>query len=76
MVLLSEKKGATGLKLSMQTQLHSANNVGWVPSGHTSSSLCVKLKMSNGTFKTILRLNHMFIFVLKSLNMPTKQILL
>ena len=29
----------------MQTQLKSANNMGWVPSGHTSSSLCAWLKM-------------------------------
>ena len=35
-----------GLKLGMQT-LDSANNMGWVPSGHTSSSLCVRLKMPN-----------------------------
>ena len=30
----------------MQIQLESVNNMGWVPSGYTSSSLCVRLKMS------------------------------
>ena len=39
---LPEKKNrATGLKLGMQTQLVSADNMGWVPSGHTSS-FCVQ----------------------------------
>ena len=46
MVLIPEKKnGAAGLKLGMQTQLDSANNMGWVPSGHTSFSLCVRLNV-------------------------------
>ena len=43
--LARKKNGATGLKLGMQTQLDSANNMGWVPSGHTSSFLCVRQKM-------------------------------
>ena len=38
--------GATVIKLGMQTQLDSSNNMGWVPSSHTSSSLCVWLNMS------------------------------
>ena len=51
MVLLpGEKNGGTGLKLGMPAQLDSANNMGWVPSGHTSSSLCVWLKMPKCNF--------------------------
>ena len=45
-----KKNGATGLKLGMQTQLDSANSMGWVPSGHTSSSLCIRLKMPKMIF--------------------------
>ena len=37
--------GATDLKLGMQTLLHSGSNMGWVPPGHTSSFLCVRLNM-------------------------------
>ena len=41
MVLLLEKKnGATDLKLGMQIRLNFTNNMGWVPSGHTSSFVC------------------------------------
>ena len=43
MVLLPPKRrknGATGLKLGMQIQLDFVNNMRWVPSGHTSSSVC------------------------------------
>ena len=43
--LKKKKNGATHLKLDMQTQLNSVSNIRWVPSGHTSSSLCVRLKM-------------------------------
>ena len=47
MVLFPEKMNrATGLKFGMQTQLGSSTNMGWVPSGHTSSSWYVRLKMS------------------------------
>ena len=42
MVLLIEKKNGAKTKLGMQAQLDSANNMGWVPSDHTSSlPLCV-----------------------------------
>ena len=40
-----KKNGVTDLKLGMQTQPDSVNNMGWVSSGHTSSSLCARLKM-------------------------------
>ena len=51
MVLVLEKKnGATYLKLGMQTQLDSADNMAWVPSDHTSSSLCVRLNMPKMVF--------------------------
>ena len=42
--LARKRNGAIGLKLGMQTQLDSSNNMGWVPSGHTSSSLWIRLK--------------------------------
>ena len=46
-VVLPEKKnGATGLKLGMQTQLDSANNVGVGPIWPHFFSLCVRLKIS------------------------------
>ena len=47
-LLMPTKKNnaVTYLKLWHETQLDSANNIGWVPSGHTSSSLCVRLIMS------------------------------
>ncbi len=45
-----KKDGAINLKLGMQTQLDSLNNMGWVPSGHTFSSLFVRQKNAkNGT---------------------------
>ena len=40
-----KKNGATDLKLNMQTQLDSTNNMGWVPPGHASSTWYVMLKM-------------------------------
>ena len=43
--IIDLKKNFFLLMLGMQTQLNSMNNMGWVPSGHTSSSLCVRLKM-------------------------------
>ena len=46
MVLFPEKEnGATDLKLGMRTQLDSVNNMERVPSGHTFSSLRVRLNM-------------------------------
>ena len=36
---------ATDLKLGMHAQFDSANCMGCIPSGHTSSSLCVRLKI-------------------------------
>ena len=39
------KNGATGLKFGIQTQLNSLNNMRWVQSGHTPSSLCVRTEM-------------------------------
>ena len=41
-----KKNGATSLKLWHAIQLDSAKNMGWVPSGHTFSSLCLRLKIS------------------------------
>ena len=38
------KNGATDLKLGTQTQLDSSNKMGWFPSGHTSTFLCIRLK--------------------------------
>ena len=35
----------------MQTKLDYANSMGWVPSGHTSSSTCVRLKISKVVLK-------------------------
>ena len=47
-----KKNRATSLKLGMHTQPDSVYNMGWVPPGHTSFSLCGRLKMpKNGTFK-------------------------
>ena len=43
--LARKTDGTTGLKLGMDTQLDSGSNIGWVPPGHTSSSLYVGLKM-------------------------------
>ena len=53
MILLSEKRiGSTDQELGMQTQLDSLNNMGWVPSGHTSSSfVCKAKKCQNDTSK-------------------------
>ena len=57
MVLLPEKKmELADLKLGMLIQLYSANNMGWVPSGHTSSSFLFVCKAKkclglNCTFK-------------------------
>ena len=43
---ISRKRNvAIGFKLWLQARLHSANNMGSVPSGHTSSSVC-KAEMS------------------------------
>ena len=50
-IFLDKKNRDTDLKLGMKTELEYANNMGWVPSGHTSSSLCVKLKMPKWYFK-------------------------
>ena len=56
MVLFLEKKNsAADIKLGMRTQLDSANNMGRVPSGHTSSSfLYLRLKIS----KMVLLIKH------------------
>ena len=43
--------GATDLKLGMHIQLHSRSNMGWVPLGHISSFLCVRLKMPKMVFQ-------------------------
>ena len=48
MVLL-QKKEWSYRPFHMQTQLDSANNMGWVTSGHTS--LCVRLKCQIHVFK-------------------------
>ena len=40
-----KKNGATGLKFGMHIQLDCANNIEWVTSGHTYSSLCVRVQM-------------------------------
>ena len=63
-----KKNGAAGLKFDMQTQLDSANNMGWVPSGHTSSSLCVRLNMPKMVFLKKNGPNHMLTFVMKIYN--------
>ena len=63
-----KKDGATGLKLGMQTQLDYAINMGWVPSGHNSSSVYMTENVKHGTSKNkkkTLRPNHKLIFVLK-----------
>ena len=52
MVLLPEKIMDL-LKFGMQTQFDSRNNMGWVPSGHTSSSVCKVKMFKNGTSKKI-----------------------
>ena len=39
------KNGATGLNLGILIELDSANNMVWVPFGHTSKSLRVRVKM-------------------------------
>ena len=46
--------GATGLKLCHADITQLANNMAWVPSSHTSSFLCVRLKMSNWYTKNTL----------------------
>ena len=69
-----KNNGSTGLKFGMQTQPDSANNMGWVPSGHTSSSVCKAKNVKNGSVKKNLGSNHMFTFFLKVYNMSSKQI--
>ena len=39
------KNRTMGIKLGMQAQLDSTNNMGWVPYDHTSFFLCVWTKM-------------------------------
>ena len=70
----AENNEAVNLKLLYATQLDYANNMGWVPSGHTSSSVCVKLKMSEMVLlKDTLPKSHVH-FCIKSLQqMSTKQ---
>ena len=43
--------GATGLKIGMHIQRDSGSTMGWVPPGHTSSSVCKAQNSKNGTSK-------------------------
>ena len=43
-LVLYQKKGATSIKLGMQTQLDSVNNMGCIPLGHTSSFKYIRTK--------------------------------
>ena len=40
---IKRKNGAMDLKLCLQTQLDSSNNMGWDPSGHTSAHKAKKM---------------------------------
>ena len=51
---VNKKDGATDLKLGMQTQLDSVNNMGWVSSGQTFSSVCEAEKVKSVSLKKIL----------------------
>ena len=51
MVLARKTLGATDLKLGIHIQLHSRSNMGWIPAGHTSYFLCIRLKMPKMVFQ-------------------------
>ena len=57
----ARKNGVTGLILGTQTQLDSANNMGWVPSGHTKLLSVREKNAKYDTSKKKIRPNHISI---------------